>query len=55
MHWKKVAVQTLLLVVGTVMLCAGALEGKNAYCRTSKIIPLGLSRKGCLHSLSFRL
>ena len=30
MHWKKVAVQTLLLVVGTVMLCAGALRGVAA-------------------------
>ena len=30
MHWKKVAVQTLLLVVGTVMLCAGALRGEAA-------------------------
>ena len=30
MHWKKVAVQTLLLVVGTVMLCAGALLGEAA-------------------------
>ena len=30
MHWKKVAVQTLLLVVGTVMLCAGVLRGEAA-------------------------
>ena len=29
MHWKKVAVQTLLLVVGTVMLCAGALRAEQ--------------------------
>ena len=27
MHWKKVA-QALLLSVGTVMLCAGALRGE---------------------------
>lgn len=30
MHWKKAAVQTLLLAVGTVMLCAGALRGEAA-------------------------
>ena len=30
MRWKKAAVQTLLLAVGTVMLCAGALRGEAA-------------------------
>ena len=29
MHWKKAA-QALLLTVGTVMLCAGALRGEAA-------------------------
>ena len=30
MHWKKAAAQALLLAVGTVMLCAGALRGEAA-------------------------
>ena len=30
MHWKKAAVQTLLLAIGTVMLCAGAFRGEAA-------------------------
>ncbi len=28
MHWKKAAAQALLLAVGTVMLCVGALRGE---------------------------
>ena len=30
MHWKKAAAQTALLVIGTVMLCFGALRGEAA-------------------------
>ena len=30
MHWKKAAAPALLLAVGTVMLCAGALRGEAA-------------------------
>ena len=46
MHWKKVAVQTLLLVVGTVMLCAGALRGEAAATVLSKAIRLCLECVG---------
>lgn len=44
MHWKKVA-QALLLSVGTVMLCAGALRGE-AVTVLSKTIRLCLECVG---------
>ena len=49
MHWKKVAVQTLLLVVGTVMLCAGVLRGEAATV-LSKAIRLCLE---CVGTVSY--